>query len=299
MSELNETIERSGFIGLFGRPNVGKSTLLNCILGRKIVISSSKPQTTRNRIAGILTRDGVQAVFLDTPGVHEGGKQINRFMVGEALSCLSEVDAAIFIVDAASGLREGDRLLAERMKKIDAPIILALNKNDVAGKPLAAFLDLAPFHSIHKISALTGEGVEELLEAVFKLLPEGPEYYPDDMITDRSERFIAEEFVREKIFESVEEEIPYSVAVAVEAWKEKPEKNLTVIHIAVHVERDSQKQIIIGKGGSVIKKVGLEARRDLEKLLGTRVYLDLHVRVEKNWTKDPKALRRFGYGANS
>lgn len=297
MSESEIKIKRSGFIGLFGRPNVGKSTLLNCLLGQKIAITSPKPQTTRNRIAGILNRGEGQAVFLDTPGVHLGGKQINRFMVGEALSCLSDVDAAVLIVDAEKGLRPDDELLIDHLKTTEAPIVLAANKCDVATKSLSVFSSLLNFHSEHLISALTGEGIEPFLETVFSLLPEGPEYYPEDMITDHSERFMAEEFIREKIFEAAGEEVPYSVAVAVEAWENKPEKNLTVIHAAIHVERDSQKQIIIGKGGSMIKKIGFQARIDLEALLETKVYLDLHVRVEKNWTKDPKALRRFGYGA--
>lgn len=288
-------VTRSGFVGILGRPNVGKSTLLNRILGQKVVITSPKPQTTRNRVAGVLTRDGVQMVFFDTPGVHAGQKLINRYMVREALSCVPDVDVVLFLVDAASGPHPDDEVLAGHLGRARKPVILVVNKADRSRTPTEAFQDLVPAVAVHRISALTGEGVEALLDDLASRMPEGPAYYPEDQLTDRPERFLAEEFVREKVFELTGEEIPYSVAVTVEAWEERPEADLVVIHATIHVERPSQKAIVIGKGGRVIKEVGRRARLDLEALLGTRVFLDLHVTVDRNWTKDPRALRRFGY----
>lgn len=299
MTDIAIPITHSGFIGLLGRPNVGKSTLLNCILGHKIVITSPKPQTTRNKVAGILNRGPAQMIFFDTPGVHEGSKLINRWMMGEALSCLPDVDAAVFLADAVEGLRPDDESLARRLRGIRAPVLLAVNKVDVGAAPTEVFSHLLPFRSAHRISAVTGEGLESLLDALCELLPEGPEYYPEDALTDRTERFIAQEFIREKVFELTGEEVPYSVAVTVESWTERSDSGLVVIHATIHVERDSQKGIIIGKGGRLIKALGRRARLDLEALLGARVYLDLHVSVDRNWTKDPRALRRYGYEVRS
>jgi len=291
-------ITHSGFVALLGRPNVGKSTLLNRLLGEKIAITSAKPQTTRNRVAGVLNRGPVQLVFFDTPGVHEGIKLLNRYMVREALSCLPDVDAAVFLVDAVEGLRPDDEALARHLGGAPVPVLLAVNKTDTGKAPTEVFADLLPFQSCHRVSALTGDGTEGLLDALAGLLPEGPEYYPEDMLTDRSERFIAQEFIREKVFDLTGEEIPYSVAVTVESWKER-ENGVVVIHDTIHVEWESQKGIVIGKGGHLIKEVGLRARTDLEALLGAPVFLDLHVSVDKNWTKDPRALRRYGYEAGS
>jgi len=292
---MSETpITHSGFIGLLGRPNVGKSTLLNCLLGQKLAITSAKPQTTRNRVAGVLNHGAAQLVFFDTPGVHEGEKLLNRFMAREALACLPDVDAAVFLVDAEQGPRADDAALARRLQGASLPVLLAVNKVDVGRAPTEAFAGLLDFRSCHRLSAVTGEGVEGLLDALTGLLPEGPEYYPDDQLTDRSERFIAQEFIREKVFELTGEEIPYSVAVTVDQWEER-ENGVIVIHAAIHVERESQKGILIGKGGRLIRDIGQRARADLEALLDTRIFLDLHVSVDKNWTKDPRGLRRYGY----
>ncbi|RMG84342.1 MAG: GTPase Era [Candidatus Dadabacteria bacterium] len=288
-------VTRSGFVGILGRPNVGKSTLLNRVLGQKVVITSPKPQTTRNRVAGVLTRGGVQMVFFDTPGVHGGEKLLNRYMVKEALACVPDVDVALFLVDAVTGRHRDDEVLAEHLGRSGKPVILVVNKADQGRTATEAFLDLVTPVSVHRISALTGEGVDELLEDLAGRMPEGPAYFPEDQLTDRPERFLAEEFIREKLFELTGEEIPYSVAVTVEAWEERPETDLVVIHATIHVERPSQKGIVIGKGGRLIKEVGRRARLDLEALLGARVFLDLHVTVDRNWTKDPRALRRFGY----
>jgi GTP-binding protein Era len=294
---MSETpITHSGFIGLLGRPNVGKSTLLNRLLGQKLAITSPKPQTTRNRLAGVLNRGSAQLVFFDTPGVHEGEKLLNRFLVREALACLPDLDAVVFLVDAAEGLRPGDEALAARLRTAAAPVLLGVNKVDLGSAPTEAFSGLLPFHSCHRLSALTGEGIEGLLDALTALLPEGPEYYPEDQLTDRSERFIAQEFIREKIFELTGEEVPYSVAVTVDRWEER-DNGVVAVYATIHVERDSQKGIVIGKGGRLLRAVGQRARLDLEALLGTRVFLDLHVSVDKNWTKDPRGLQRYGYEA--
>ncbi|MBE0617861.1 MAG: GTPase Era, partial [Proteobacteria bacterium] len=216
------------------------------------------------------------------------------FMAREALACLPGVDAAVFLVDAQEGRRADDEALARRLQGVSVPVLLGVNKIDVGRAGTEAFSDLLAFHSCHRLSAVTGEGVEGLLEALSGILPEGPEYYPEDQLTDRSERFIAQEFIREKIFELTGEEIPYSVAVTVDRWEER-ENGVIVIHATIHVERDSQKGIVIGKGGRLIREVGQRARADLEALLDTRIFLDLHVSVDKNWTKDPRGLRRYGY----
>jgi len=290
-------ITHSGFVGLLGRPNVGKSTLLNQVLGQKLVITSPKPQTTRNRVAGVVNRGSTQMVFLDTPGVHRGEQLINRYMVREALSCVSDVDVVLLLVDATAVPTADDRELASQLLAAPVPVLLVVNKVDVGTTPSDAYAGLHRFRAVHRVSALTGDGVPELLDALAGLLPEGPEYYPEDMLSDRSERFIAQEFIREKLFELTEQELPYSIAVTVDQWEDRAEQNLSVVHATVHVERDSQKGMVIGKRGALIKEVGRRARLDLELLLGARVFLDLHVSVDKNWTKDPKALRRYGYEA--
>lgn len=292
-------ITHSGFVGLLGRPNVGKSTLLNQVLGQKLVITSPKPQTTRNRVAGVVNRGATQMVFLDTPGVHRGEQLINRYMVREALSCVSDVDVVLLLVDATAAPSADDRELASQLLAAPVPVLLVVNKVDVGTTSSDAYVGLHRFHAVHRVSALTGDGVPDLLDALARLLPEGPEYYPEDMLSDRSERFIAQEFIREKLFELTEQELPYSIAVTVDQWEDRAEQNLSVVHATVHVERDSQKGMVIGKRGALIKEVGRLARLDLELLLGTRVFLDLHVSVDKNWTKDPKALRRYGYEAKT
>jgi GTP-binding protein Era len=296
MLDSGNGITHCGFVALIGRPNVGKSTLLNKILGEKIVITSRKPQTTRNSIKGIINHKNSQIVIFDTPGVHEGTKLINRYMARRALSTLSEVDLVLFLVDAKDGVREEDRVLAGKISEAKVPVFVVVNKSDVREGAGAEFSPLLGTSEVFEVSALSGKGVEALLDAVAAAMPENPACYPEDYLTDRPERFIAQEFIREKVFELTGEELPYSVAVTVELWEEKPEQDLNVIHATIHVERDSQKAIIIGKGGTLIKEIGKRARMDLEKLLGTRVFLDLHVGVEKNWTKDPVQLKRFGYG---
>jgi GTP-binding protein Era len=216
-------------------------------------------------------------------------------MTEEALSTLGDVDAVVFMVDARTGATPADLSIAEHLRQVQIPIFLAVNKVDTGSHDASAFAGLGAFRAVHELSAVTGVGVLGLLDELVGVMPEGPMYYPDDVYTDRPERFIVQEYIREKIFSLTGEEVPYSTAVTVEAWEDVPERNLSVIHATIHVERPSQKAILIGKGGALIKQIGKLAREDMEKLLGNRVFLELHVGVEHNWTKDPRQLRRFGY----
>lgn len=291
---------KSGFVAIIGRPNVGKSTLLNAILGEKIAIVSAKPQTTRNRIRGIKSTENAQIVFLDTPGIHEAKGYLNEFMVKEALAAIGDVDTIIYLVEAAKKIEEDDKFIIENLKRIKQPVILCINKVDIVIKdnllPLIDEYSKAyAFKEITPLSAIKGEGVEELLNIIIKTLPEGPKYFPEDILTDQPERFVAAEIIREKVFLLTKQEIPYSTAVVVERFKENPQKKIVSISATINVERDSQKGIIIGKGGSMLKRIGTRARMDIERLLGTKVFLELFVRVQKDWTKDKKILKEFGY----
>ena len=297
---MNEEQFHSGFVSIVGRPNVGKSTLLNSILGQKIAITTDKPQTTRNRILGIYSRDALQVSFLDTPGIHRPTGRLNRYMVDQAVAACSGVDLVAFVVDASEGFGKGDRFILDLLKKNDVPVFLVLNKIDLLDKesllPLIDSLSqLHEFAEIFPLSALDGDGVERLLERIGEFMPEGPAYYPDDMVTDLPERFIVAEMIREQLLLQTRDEVPYGVAVEVETFEEKPEKSLVVIGAAVNVERESQKRIIVGKQGARIKSVGRQARLEIETLLGCRVFLELFVKVQKNWTESERHLRRFGY----
>ncbi|RME55314.1 MAG: GTPase Era [Deltaproteobacteria bacterium] len=287
---------QSGFVSIVGRPNVGKSTLLNTILGEKISIISPKPQTTRNRITGIKHLPNAQIVFLDTPGIHEATTRLNRYMVETALMTLKEVDLLLFMTE--STLRPEDTLILETLGKIDRPRFGLINKIDrVAPQDLLPTIDhlgkTELFEEIVPISALTGDGVGIVLDLLLERLPEGPPYFPEDMVTDLPERFLAAEIVREKVFLLTGEEIPYATAVEIDTFEEKAER--IVIEATIHVEKPSQKKIVIGKGGGKIKEIGTQARLDLEALLGTKVFLRLWVRVQKNWTRNARTLRDFGY----
>ncbi len=290
---------RSGFVAIIGRPNAGKSTLLNRILGEKIVITSDKPQTTRNRVQGIHNLPGYQIIFIDTPGIHDAKSRLNRYMVDEALSALKEVDAVIFLVDAATSPESQEALGGEIFNGSGPPVILALNKTDLVDEArilslLERFGKLPSFRSYVPLSAVTGSGVDRLMGEVCSLLPVGPQYFPDDILTDLPERFIAAEIVREKLFRLTHEEIPYSVAVTVESFKER-ENGLIAISAVITVERDSQKGIVIGRKGELLKRIGTEARKEIEELLQAKVFLELFVRVRKNWTDNPSLLKEFGY----
>ncbi|MGD8837242.1 MAG: GTPase Era [Desulfobacteraceae bacterium] len=291
---------KSGFVAITGAPNVGKSTLLNRMLGQKISITSKKPQTTRNRILGVLDRPQAQFVFLDTPGVHQASNPLNVRIVDVALSALADVDMILVMADATAPHSEAEQFMVTKLKTRKTPAVLALNKIDQVDKAdllaqIQVWSQLYEFLSIVPISALHGQQVEELLIAMEAALPKSPPLYPPGSLTDMPEHFIAGEMIREKAFRLTGEEIPYSVAVTVDDFKEDKGGKLIRIHASIHVERDSQKGIIIGKGGQKLKEIGQAARKEIERMVGAKVFLKLFVRVQKNWSKDTKALRRFGY----
>ncbi len=297
---MTEQNFRSGFVAIIGRPNVGKSTLLNRILGQKIAITSNKPQTTRNRILGIHNFTGGQALFLDTPGIHKAKSKLNRFMVDQAVDACADVDMVLFLVEAQSRPGPGDEYVLQLLSRLKAPVYLLINKTDLVERErLLGLIDIyrqkLSFAEIIPISARSGDGVDTLLGLVEDRLPVGPRYYDEDALTDQPERFIVAEMVREKVMRRTSDEIPYGVGVKVESFEEKPQKNLIVIHATIHVERDSHKKIIVGKGGQMIRKLGEEARKDIEKLLASRVYLELFVRVDKDWSQSERMLRELGY----
>ncbi len=290
---------KSGFVSIIGRPNAGKSTLLNSILGEKVVIVSEKPQTTRNKIRGIKNMENAQIIFLDTPGIHKAKGHLNEFMVKEAMSALEDMDIIIYLVEATGKIKD-ELFIIESLKRVRCPVLLGINKIDMVRKdsilPLMdEYSSVYPFREIIPLSARKGEGMDELFRCIVELLPEGPKYFTEDILTDQTERFVVAEIVREKVFELTREEIPYSTAVIVERFKENPGKRIISISATINVERDSQKGIIIGKGGAMLKEIGTRARIDIERLLGTKVYLELFVKVVKDWTKNEKMLKEFGY----
>ncbi|TXK84118.1 GTPase Era [Paenibacillus sp. N3.4] len=290
---------KSGFVAIIGRPNVGKSTLMNQIIGQKIAIMSDKPQTTRNKIHGVYTSSNGQIVFLDTPGIHKPTSKLGDYMSKVAHGTLGEVDAVLFLVDVADGLGGGDRYIIEQLKHITTPVILVLNKIDlVQPEALLAIItnykDLYNFAEIVPVSALKGNNVTTLLEQIVRYLPEGPQYYPADQITDHPEQFVCAELVREKILHLTREEIPHSIAVQIEDMRVEPNG---IVHISavIFVERDSQKGIVIGKQGSLLKEIGRQARRDIETLLGSKTFLELWVKVKKDWRNQDRVLRDLGF----
>ena len=290
---------RSGFVAILGRPNVGKSTLLNQLLGEKIAIVSPRPQTTRNRIMGIKTVPGGQILLLDTPGIHRARSLLNRRMVDVAKRSLGDVEAVVWVVDGRAGLRGDDEDIAGILASSGHETVIALNKIDAVSKGrllpvMARLAELLPDREILPISARTGENVPLLVEGVLKRLPAGPRYYPEDELTDQTERFIAAEIVREKVFLRTRQEIPYGTAVSVQSFEEKNGGTLVVVAATIHTERDSHKPILIGKHGAALKEIGSAAREDLERLLGCRVYLELAVKATPGWSRDPRSLAAFG-----
>lgn len=290
---------KSGFVAIVGRPNVGKSTFMNYVLGQKIAIMSDKAQTTRNKIQGVYTKDNAQIVFLDTPGIHKPKHELGEFMVKSAYSALKEVDAVLFMVNVSEKRGPGDDFIIEKLKGIKTPIFLVLNKIDLVTpevllEGVESYKDALDFAGVFPISVLQGNNVNELMEALIEALPEGPQYYPADQITDHPEYFVVSELIREKILQLTQEEIPHSVAVTVDKMQ-KDEFDKVHVYANIIVERKSQKGIIIGKGGRLLKEIGTRARRDIQQLLGSKVYLELWVKVEKDWRKRKSNLQEYGY----
>lgn len=290
---------KSGFVAIVGRPNVGKSTFMNYVLGQKIAIMSDKAQTTRNKIQGVYTKDDAQIVFLDTPGIHKPKHELGEFMVKSAYSALKEVDAVLFMVNVSEKRGPGDDFIIEKLKGIKTPIFLVLNKIDLVTpevllERVESYKDALGFAGVFPISVLQGNNVNELMEGLINALPEGPQYYPADQITDHPEYFVVSELIREKILQLTQEEIPHSVAVTVDKMQ-KDEFDKVHVYANIIVERKSQKGIIIGKGGRLLKEIGTRARRDIQQLLGNKVYLELWVKVEKDWRKRKSNLQEYGY----
>lgn len=290
---------KSGFVSVVGRPNVGKSTLINQIIGEKITITSDKAQTTRNRIQAIHTTDTEQIVFIDTPGIHKPKHQLGQFMVDTALSTLNEVDIVLFMVNVSEKMGPGDKFIMERLKNIKTPVFLVLNQIDKVHPDellpiIEAYRQEMSFTEIVPVSAINGNNVERLLEVITTYLEEGPQFYPSDQVSDHPEYFIVSELVREKILELTHEEIPHSVAVVTESMQ-RNDDDLIDVSVVINVERKSQKGIVIGKGGKMLKEIGTRARKDIQRLLGSKVFLELWVRVENDWRDTPQDLSRFGY----
>lgn len=291
---------KSGFITIIGRPNVGKSTLMNDLVGQKIAIMSNKPQTTRNRIQTIVTEERGQVVFLDTPGIHVPKNKLGEFMNKSAETTMNEVDAILWLVEPDKKIGKGDRYIIERLAEVSTPVILVINKMDTIEKAeilevIATYKDQLDFEDIIPISAKTGENTDTLLNKIFDLLEEGPMYYPEDMVTDQPERAIAAELIREKILHNMQQEIPHGVAVVVDQMKQRGKQNMVDIDATIIVEKDSHKGMVIGKQGAMLKKIGSLARRDIEAMLGSKVHLKLWVRVKKDWRDSDFLLKNYGY----
>jgi GTP-binding protein Era len=293
---------RSGFVAIVGRPNVGKSTLMNAFLKEKVAIVSDKPQTTRNTIRGILTGEAYQVVFLDTPGIHKPKDAINKYMVKMALSTLREVDLVLFMMEPDEWVGKGDRYIGKALGNVETPVLVVINKMDCVSEEDRAnvverYRATFPDTELFPVSALLGEGLDALVDTVVERLPEGHPYFPSDQYTDQPLRFLSAEIIREKAFQFTGEEVPYAVAVEVVSYKEDPSspEGLVAIEANIHVERSSQKGILIGKGGQMLKRIGTAARKDLEALIGTKVFLKLWVKVSRGWRNDPKRLSNLGY----
>ena len=290
--------KRAGFVAIIGRPNSGKSTLLNRLVGQKVAIVTSKPQTTRNRIQGIVTRPEGQIVFVDTPGLHEANTMLSRQMMREVAAALEGIDVLLMMVDASRTLPHADSLLLEKGQRFGGKTILALNKVDLVPKPkllplMDAFAKAFPFAALVPISALKGDGCKELLEEIFKELSPGEPFFPEDQITDQPERFLAGEIIREKAIDLTYHEVPHALAVVIDQFEETPK--LLRIHATLHVERDSQKKILIGHQGEMLKKIGTAARKELEALLGTKVFLAMFVKVVPDWRENIQKVRELDW----
>jgi GTPase len=293
---------KSGFVAVIGRPNVGKSTLVNRAVGQKVAIVSRKPQTTRSRILGIVTREDVQIIFVDTPGIHRPRHELGQAMVAVASNAIPDSDVVLFMVDVSTLPTKEDHMIADLIQQhTDAPVILVLNKMDLLSPDLVkphteAYWELHPYHHAWMMTTATsGENLDKLLDLVIEALPEGPRYYPGDQVTDQTERLIAAELVREKVLHYVHQEVPHGVAVVVEEFKER-EQGLIYIAANVFVEQESHKGILIGKKGRMMRNIGAAAREEIERMTGGKIYLDLWVKVRKDWRRNETEIRRMGYG---
>lgn len=291
---------KSGFVTIIGRPNVGKSTLMNHLIGEKLSIISNKPQTTRNTIQSIMTRDNFQIVFLDTPGMHKPKTKLGEYMVKVAVNTLNEVDTVLFLTTPDEKMSPGDKHILEQLKGVTTPVILVINKVDTVkaesiAKTIDNYRNEYNFSDIVPISAINGENVDSLLNVMTERLPEGPRYFPSDMITDQPEKFIISEIIREKLLVNLEQEIPHGTAVEVILMNETKESGTIDINATIYCEKSSHKAIIIGKNGQMLKKIGQSARLDIERLLGNKVFLELWVKVKKDWRDNESSLKSFGF----
>lgn len=295
---------KSGYVVIIGRPNVGKSTLMNHLIGQKIAITSNRPQTTRNRIETVLTTEDGQIIFLDTPGmIRKADNKLGEYLIDVSDKTIGDADVILWLVEPSSYIGHGDRDIAEKLKKQKKPVILIINKIDTIDKKkapeiLKTWEKVLEFDDIIVVSALRGLNVDEVIRAILKRLPEGPQYYDEETVTDQNMRQLAAEIIREKALRALNEEVPHGIAVQIDSFKEKSD-DLTSIEASIICERDSHKGIIIGKGGSMLKKIGTAARRDIEEMTGTKVYLKLFVKVRKNWRDNEKDVRAFGYDRKS
>ncbi len=293
---------KSGFVTIIGRPNVGKSTLMNAIIGEKIAIMSNKPQTTRNRIQSIYTAEDYQVVFIDTPGIHKAKNKLGEYMAKSVESTLNEVDMILLLVEPTEKVPNADKYVIEMIKNIKSPVTLVINKVDTIEKEklfsiINVYKELYNFYDIIPISAMNNENIDELMKIIKKALPEGPQYFPADMITDQPERQIVAELIREKALQLLEDEIPHGIAVEIMSMKKRTDKDIVDIEATIYCERESHKGIIIGKQGSMLKKIGTRARMDTQNLLGSQVNMKLWVKVKKDWRDNDFLLKNFGYNA--
>ena len=291
---------RSGFVGIIGRPNVGKSTLLNALARHKVAITSEKPQTTRNRIRAVVTRPGSQLVFVDTPGFHKPRDALGERLNSMVRSTMSDVDAVVFVLDGTPTIGSGDVFIASKLSKVENPVVGAVNKIDLLGddkvsSQIEVARHLLPFADVIPVSSKLGVNVAGLVDTLERVMPSGPMYFPEDTVSDQPERVLIAELIREKALELTRDEVPHSIAVLVDEVAPREGGELVDVEAVIYVERDSQKGIIVGKSGRMIKEIGTRARRDIEPLLGNKIFLDLRVKVEKDWSKNPEFIKRLSY----